>query len=386
MNRLRTPNFAPAKKQATLQNPNDMFDNQSRTELSDLGEFGIIDHLTKHIKVEQPSTVKGIGDDAAVLDLTDGQTVITTDLLLEGVHFDLSYAPLKHLGYKAVTVNLSDVCAMNAMPRQITVSIGVSNRFSLEALEELYDGITLACERYNVDLVGGDTTTAVSGLTISITAIGTVKKDAAVYRNGAKEGNLVVVTGDLGGAYMGLQLLEREKRIFKENPSIQPDLEGRDYIVERQLKPEARVDVVQIFKDLKLQPTSMMDISDGLSSELMHICRQSGTGVELYEEKLPMDPMTVEVAGEFNMDPGMAALNGGEDYELLFTIDAADYDKVKNHMDFTVIGHLTDKASGYRLISSGGSAVPITAQGWDAMLKREEEEAQRKASENGSAE
>lgn len=360
-----------------------MFDNTSRTELSELGEFGLIDHLTKHIKLNHKSTIKGAGDDAAVLDLTDGQTVVTTDLLLEGIHFDLMYAPLKHLGYKAVVVNLSDVCAMNATPTQITVSIGVSNRFSLEAVEELYSGVLLACERYNVDLVGGDTSASLSGLTISVTAIGKAEKKDVVYRNGAKEGDLVVVTGDLGGAYMGLQLLEREKQIFKENPGVQPDLEGKDYIVERQLKPEARVDVVEQLNGLGITPTAMMDISDGLSSELIHICRQSAVGVDIYEEKLPLDPMTSDLAKEFNLDPSMAALHGGEDYELVFTIPAGQYEKIENHPDFTAIGHITDAASGYRLISSGGTAVTLKAQGWDALLQREADEADRKREGNG---
>jgi thiamine-monophosphate kinase len=348
-----------------------MFDNTSRTELSELGEFGLIKHLTKTVELKHTSSVKGIGDDAAVIEFEQGkQTVVTTDMLVEGVHFNLAYAPLKHLGYKAVAVNLSDIAAMNAVPRQITVSIALSNRFSVDAVEELYLGIFIACEKYGIDLIGGDTTSSQSGLVISVTAIGEVEKGKAVYRDTAKEGDLLVVSGDLGGAYMGLQLLEREFRIFKDDPKIQPDLEGNDYILERQLKPEARTDIVTLLKALEVQPTSMIDISDGLASEILHICNQSGLGCRLYEEKIPIDPMTFERAREFNLDPTVCALNGGEDYELLFTIKQEDFNKIKANPNLTVIGHMTDKSSGSQLVTRSNTVEPITAQGWDAFLKR----------------
>jgi thiamine-monophosphate kinase len=314
--------------------------------------------------------VKGVGDDAAVIDNKELCTVVTTDMLVEGVHFDLTYVPLKHLGYKSIVVNLSDVYAMNAQPNQVTVSFAISSRFSLEAVEELYAGMLLACKKYNVDLVGGDTTSSLSGLIISVTAIGTAKKENIVYRSGAKESNLLCVSGDLGGAYMGLQILEREKSVFKDNPKLQPDLEGKDYILERQLKPEARKDIIKLLKDLELQPTSMIDISDGLSSEILHICNQSNVGVELYEEKIPIDPLTYDTAREFNLDPTLCALSGGEDYELLFTIDIGDYDKVKNLPDFTVIGHITNAAKGINMVSRSGSVHELKAQGWNALLKK----------------
>lgn len=346
------------------------FDNTSRTELSDLGEFGLIKHLTQHIELNQESTIKGVGDDAAVIDNGPLHTVVTTDILMEGVHFDLSYVPLKHLGYKSVIVNLSDIYAMNAQPRQIVVSIAISNRFSLEAVEELYAGMILACKKYNIDIVGGDTTSSHSGLVINITAIGAAGKENLVYRNGAKESNLVCVSGDLGGAYMGLQVLEREKAVFKENPKLQPDLEGKDYILERQLKPEARKDVIELLKNLGVKPTAMIDISDGLSSELLHLCTQSELGVELYEEKIPIDPQTFETAREFNLDPTLCALSGGEDYELLFTVDLADYDKVKNQMDITIIGHMTAKEKGRLMVAKAGTVHELTAQGWNALLKK----------------
>jgi thiamine-monophosphate kinase len=290
-------------------------------------------------------------------------------MLVEGVHFDLTYVPLRHLGYKSVVVNVSDICAMNGEAKQILVSIALSNRFSLEAVEELYSGIRLACEKYGVDLIGGDTTSSLSGLVINITVIGEGHKDKVAYRSGAKEKDLLCVSGDLGGAYMGLQLLEREKAVFRENPKIQPDLEGKDYILERQLKPEARKDIVRLLSDLDVQPTSMIDISDGLASEILHICNQSEAGCELYEEKIPIDPQTYDTARQFNLDPTMCALSGGEDYELLFTIKIEDYDKIKNLPDFTVIGHITNKEKGRNLISKSGSVHPITAQGWDALLK-----------------
>ena len=346
------------------------FENKSRTEISQLGELGLIEHLTKNIQLHHSSTVKGVGDDAAVLDHNGYQTVITTDLLVEGVHFDLTYVPLKHLGFKSIVVNLSDVYAMNAEPKQVTVSFALSNRFSLEAVEELYAGMLLACEKYKVDLVGGDTTSSTGGLMISITAIGTAKKEELVYRNGAVEKNLLCVSGDLGGAYMGLQILEREKSVFTENPGIQPDLSGKDYILERQLKPEARRDIIALLKQLEIKPTSMIDISDGLSSEILHLCAQSDVGIELYEEKIPIDPQTFETAREFNLDPTLCALSGGEDYELLFTIDMKEYDKIKNLPDFTVIGHITNKEKGRLMVAKDGSVHELKAQGWNALLKK----------------
>ncbi len=346
------------------------FDNTSYTELSELGEFGLIKHLTQFIELNQESTLKGVGDDAAVIDYKDEQTVISTDMLVEGVHFDLSYVPLRHLGYKSVVVNLSDIFAMNAVPKQILVSIAISSKFSLEALEELYAGMLLACKKYKVDLVGGDTTSSRSGLVLSITALGSSKAENIVYRNTAKEGNLLCVSGDLGGAYMGLQILEREKAVFKDNPNLQPDLEGKDYILERQLKPEARQDVIQQLKELNIRPTAMIDISDGLSSEILHLCQQSEVGVELYEDKLPIDPLTFETAREFNLDPTVCVLSGGEDYELLFTIPISDYDKIKTSMDITVIGHMTNASKGCLMVAKAGTVHELTAQGWNALLKK----------------
>ncbi|MGZ0015920.1 thiamine-phosphate kinase [Yeosuana sp. AK3] len=338
--------------------------NQPHTPLSDLGEFGLIDHLTKSFKINQVSTVKGIGDDAAVLDFKNKKIVVTTDLLVEGVHFDLSYMPLKHLGYKAVVVNISDVCAMNAVATQITVSIAVSNRFPLEALEELYAGIETAAAIYNVDVVGGDTTSSTKGLLISVTAIGTIDDDNEVYRSGAKPNDLLVVSGDLGGAYMGLQVLEREKEVYKVNPNNQPDLEPYTYIIERQLKPEARKDVVKLLKDLDVKPTSMIDISDGLSSEIIHICKQSQVGCDLFEEKIPLDPAVISTCEEFNMDSTTVALNGGEDYELLFTISQKDFTKIKGNPNLTVIGFIKEAAAGLHLLTRAESRIPIKAQGW----------------------
>lgn len=343
------------------------FDNTQRTELSTLGEFGLIKTLTQHIQLFNPETIKGVGDDAAILKIGLEETVVSTDMLTEGVHFDLSYVPLKHLGYKSVVVNLSDIYAMNATPKQLLVAIAISNRFSLEAVEELYAGILLACNKYKVDLIGGDTTSSKGGLTISITAIGQVEHGKAVLRSGAKEKNLLCVSGDLGGAYMGLQLLEREKSVFKENPKIQPDLEGKDYILERQLKPEARKDVVQLLKDLNITPTSMIDISDGLSSEILHLCQESNVGVELYEEKIPIDPMTYDTARDFGLDPTVCALSGGEDYELLFTVDMADYDKIKNQPDISIIGHMTAPEKGKLMVAKSGSVHELVAQGWNAL-------------------
>lgn len=338
--------------------------NQQRTPLSHLGEFALIEHLTKDFKISHASTLKGIGDDAAVLDFKDKKVVVSTDLLVESVHFDLSYMPLKHLGYKAVIVNLSDVYAMNAKPTQITVSIAVSNRFPLEALEELYAGIERACHLYNVDLVGGDTTSSNTGLLISITAIGEVDSNKVVYRSGAKPNDLLVVTGDLGGAYMGLQVLEREKEVFKVNPNSQPDLEPYTYIVERQLKPEARKDIIKLLEDLNVTPTSMIDISDGLSSEVIHLCKQSNVGCDLYEDKIPLDPAVISVCEEFKIDSTTVALNGGEDYELLFTISQDDYPKIKANPHFTVIGYMKEVEAGMHLVTRGDSKISLKAQGW----------------------
>ncbi|MCF8362980.1 MAG: thiamine-phosphate kinase [Prolixibacteraceae bacterium] len=345
-----------------------MADNERKvTSISELGEFGLIDRLTNKIKIRNTSTLKGIGDDAAIIDAKDKKVVVTTDLLTEGIHFNLMYVPLKHLGYKAVVVNLSDVAAMNAVPTQITVSIAVSSKFSVEALEQIYEGINLACEKYGVDLVGGDTTSSMTGLVISVTAIGMAKEDELVYRNGAQKNDLVCVTGDLGGAYMGLNLLERENRVFKDNPNVQPQLEGYNYILERQLKPEARTDMKTIFEELKVKPTAMMDISDGLSSEIMHICSDSNAGAKIYEEKVPMDKETKGLAEEMHINPIVAALNGGEDYELLFTVPIADHDKIRNHPDITVIGHIVDASEGTNLVAMGGTEIELTAQGWNAL-------------------
>ncbi len=336
-----------------------------QTSISELGEFGLIDRITKDIKVKNSSTVKGVGDDAAILDFKEKQVVVSSDLLTEGVHFNLMYAPLKHLGYKAVIVNLSDIYAMNAEPKQITVSIAVSSKFSVEAIEELYSGIHLACETYGVDLVGGDTTSSLTGLTISVTVLGEVEKEKAILRSGAKPNDLLCVTGDLGGAYMGLQLLERENEVYKVNPDLQPQLAGYDYILERQLKPEARKDIVEAFRKMEIKPTSMIDISDGLSSEIKHLCKNSNVGCNLFEEKIPMDEQTKAMAEELNINPLVATLNGGEDYELLFTISLDDYEKIKNDPDFTIIGHITEVSEGANLVTAAGSAIPLEAQGWN---------------------
>ncbi len=341
--------------------------NPQRTSLSQLGEFGLIDHLTKKFDVKNTSTLKSIGDDAAVLDFANKKVVVSTDLLIEGVHFDLSYMPLRHLGYKAVVVNISDICAMNAKPTQITVSIGVSNRFPLEALEELFDGIALASKFYNVDVIGGDTTSSQKGLIISITAIGEANEEEIIYRNGAKEGDLLVVTGDLGSAYMGLQVLEREKQVFQVNPNNQPDLDAYTYLIERQLKPEARHDIRDLLQKLDLKPTAMIDISDGLSSEIIHICKQSLVGCNLYEEKIPVDPQFINVCEEFNIDSTTVAINGGEDYELLFTITMGDFDKIKANPNFTVIGHIVAESEGNHLITRANTKIPLKARGWNAL-------------------
>ena len=338
----------------------------ARTEISTLGEFGLIRHLTKDLKPVQPSTLKGIGDDAAVLNHKDKRTLVTTDLLLEGIHFNLEYVPLKHLGYKAAVVNFSDIYAMNANPTQITVSLGISKRFAIEDLEELYAGIRLACERYNVDLVGGDTSASMTGLTISITCIGTAYESDIVYRNGAKEHDLVCVTGNLGTAYMGLQLLERERLVINANENATPAFEGREYLLERQLKPEARRDIIEKLHEAGIKPTAMMDISDGLSSELMHICTQSNVGCSVYEDKLPIDYQAAALAEEMNLNIVTCALNGGEDYELLFTCSLDDYEKLIPLEDVYLIGHITKPEHGINLIGRNGEEISLKAQGWNA--------------------
>jgi thiamine-monophosphate kinase len=340
---------------------------QSRTSLSQLGEFGLIEHLTKNFAITHESTLTSIGDDAAVLDFGDKKAVISTDLLVEGVHFDLAYMPLKHLGYKAVVANVSDICAMNATPKQITVSIAVSNRFPLEALEELFEGIALASKIYNVDVIGGDTTSSQKGLIISITAIGEANLEDIVYRNGAKVTDLLVVSGDIGAAYMGLQVLEREKQVFQVNPNNQPDLEAYTYLIERQLKPEARNDVKELLEKLEIKPTAMIDISDGLSSEILHLCKQSNVGCNLYEEKIPVDPQLINVCEEFNLDITTIALSGGEDYELLFTIAMEDFDKIKGNPNFTIIGHMVDAQEGNHLITRANTKIELKARGWNAL-------------------
>lgn len=337
-----------------------------KTDLEQLGEFGLIDTLTKDIKLQHKSTLKGIGDDAAVLDFKNSKIVMTTDMLVEGVHFDLGFMPLKHVGYKAVMVNLSDVCAMNATPTQITVSIAVSNRFPLEALEELYSGIRLAAELYKVDVVGGDTTSSTKGMIISITALGVAEEKNITYRSGAKPTDLLIVSGDLGGAYMGLKVMQRENEVFKVNPNNQPDLEPYQYIVERLLKPEARVDIVKLLKDLEVVPTSMIDISDGLSSEILHLCNNSKVGCDLYEEKLPLDPTVISVCEEFEVNSTTIALSGGDEYELLFTIAQKDFDKIKANPNLTVIGYMTEEAVGANLVTRAEQKIPLQAMGWNS--------------------
>lgn len=345
---------------------------QELTPISKLGEFGLIKHLTENFPIVQSSTKLSIGDDAAVIDSDNQKVVVSTDMLAEGIHFNLGYVPLKHLGYKAVVVNLSDIAAMNATPTQILVSVAVSNRFPVEALEEIYSGIALACNRYKVDLVGGDTTSSNSGLVISVTAIGLADDAKLVKRSGAKPNDLLVVTGDLGGAYLGLQILEREHSVYLANPNMQPEMEGYDYILERQLKPEARTDIKKKLEELDVLPTSMIDISDGLASEVLHLSDQSKIGFNIYEEKIPMDETSISTADELNLNPAMAALNGGEDYELLFTVSPSDFDKIKNHLDFTIIGHATEAAQGNFLIARGSNQlIPLTAQGWDAFLNKD---------------
>ena len=339
--------------------------NPARTELSSLGEFGLIKHISKHVLLNNESSILGIGDDAAVIKYEEGkQTVVSTDMLIEGVHFDLTYCPLKHLGYKAVAVNVSDIYAMNAMPRQVLVSVAISNRFSLEAIEEFYAGMLLACKRYDVDLVGGDTSSSKTGMVINITAIGEADKNEIVYRSGAKPTNLLCVSGDLGSAYLGLQILEREKKIFLENPNIQPDMEGNDYLLERQLKPEARKDIIKQLKEIGVKPTSMIDVSDGLASEVLHLCTESNVGCRLYENKIPLDDTAIQRAKEFHMNPTVCALNGGEDYELLFTIHQEDLPKIEKHEDIHVIGYVHNASKGKVLVTRNNSVVELTAQGW----------------------
>ena len=344
-----------------------------RTELDELGEFGLIDRLTADFPIQNPSTLKGVGDDAAVINHEGERTLVSVDMLVEGIHFDMTYTPLKHLGYKAAVVNFSDIYAMNGTPTQIVIGLGVSNRYSVEALDALYDGIRLACERYHVDMVGGDVTSSKTGLIISITVIGTAKEEDIVYRSGAHPNDLLCVSGDLGGAYMGLLVLEREKAEFLANPNMQPKLEGLDYVLERQLKPEARKDVIKQLEEIGVKPTSMIDISDGLASEILHLCKESGVGCQLYEEKIPLDPTTDKLAKEFQIVPSIAALNGGEDYELLFTISQADYEKIKElSLDVSIIGYMTADKGVAELITPDKHVIPLKAQGWDHMRKQEE--------------
>lgn len=342
---------------------------QQRTEISSIGEFGLIDHLTKNIEFKNASSIVGVGDDGAVIDHFGRQTVISTDMLVEGVHFDLMYTPLKHLGYKSVVVNLSDIYAMNAMPTQITMNIAFSNRFSVEALDEFYEGVYAACDRYNVDLIGGDTCSSQKGFIISVTAIGEVVPGAYVKRSTAQKGDLICCSGELGGAYIGLLFLEREKKIYLENPQIQPDLENEQYVIQRLLKPEARKDIIEFFEQNNVIPTSMMDISDGLSSEILHISKQSGLGVVLYEDKLPISEEMRNAAFKFEIDPTACALSGGEDYELLFTIPQADYEKLVLNEQISVIGYMVDASEGAHIITKGGNKHAITAQGWNAFKK-----------------
>lgn len=338
--------------------------NQPLRSIEELGEFALIDHLTGQFTSLRRETLKAIGDDAALLDMGNQKTVVSTDMLVEGIHFNLSYMPMRHLGYKSVVVNLSDICAMNARPTHITVSISISNRFSLEALEAFYQGVHDACARYKVDLVGGDTTASLKGMTISVTAIGSVTEERVAFRSGAQENDLVVVSGDLGAAYLGFQVLERERQVFEVNPKHQPDLEPYHYIVQRQLKPEARLDIVELLEALEVVPTSMIDISDGLSSEALHLSKQSELGIALYEDKLPIDPTVISGCDEFNLNPTVAVLSGGEDYELLFTVKQDDFLKIKGNPNLTVIGHMTEKASGAQLVLRSGELAELKAQGW----------------------
>lgn len=344
--------------------------NQELTPISTLGEFGLIKHLTQFFPVENASTELGVGDDAAIINAEGKKVLVSTDMFTEGVHFNLGYTPLKHLGYKVVVAGISDIAAMNAVPTQIMISVAVSNRFPVEALEEIYAGVQLACRRYKVDLVGGDTTSSQTGLVINVTAVGLESSEKIISRNGVKPNDLLVVTGDLGGAYMGLQILEREHSVYLKNPNMQPEMEGYDYILERQLKPEARTDIKEILEELGVKPTSMIDVSDGLASEVLHLSDRSKVGFRIYEEKIPMDELTISTADEFNLNPVMTALNGGEDYELLFTISQSDFDKIKNNPDFTIIGYAVEEEQGNYLVLRGSNELAeLTAQGWDAYLK-----------------
>ena len=344
--------------------------NQELTPISTLGEFGLIKHLTQFFPVENASTELGVGDDAAIINAEGKKVLVSTDMFTEGVHFNLGYTPLKHLGYKVIVAGISDIAAMNAVPTQIMISVAVSNRFPVEALEEIYAGVQLACRRYKVDLVGGDTTSSQTGLVINVTAVGLESSENIINRNGVKPNDLLVVTGDLGGAYMGLQILEREHSVYLKNPNMQPEMEGYDYILERQLKPEARTDIKGILEELGVKPTSMIDVSDGLASEVLHLSDRSKVGFRIYEEKIPMDELTISTADEFNLNPVMTALNGGEDYELLFTISQSDFDKIKNNPDFTIIGYAVEEEQGNYLVLRGSNELAeLTAQGWDAYLK-----------------
>ncbi len=342
---------------------------EQRTELTDLGEFGLIERIEKQFLLQNSTSVKGIGDDAAMISIGDEYLLVTTDMLLEGIHFDLSYVPLQHLGYKAVAVNVSDIAAMNGKPEQITIGLGISNRFSLEAIDALYSGIKAACENYKVDLVGGDTTASSSGLVISITAIGRVTKDKVALRSSAKNNDIICVTGDLGAAYLGLQVLEREKQVFLTNPEMQPDLENYEYLVGRQLKPEARMDIIHELAEKNIIPTSMIDISDGLASELLHLSKSSGVGIKIFEENIPIDNLAYETAIEFKIDPITCALNGGEDYELLFTINPKDHEKLKHHSDIHFIGHIHSNAQQNVMVTKQQTMVPLKAQGWNHLSK-----------------
>jgi|TARA_B110000879_G_scaffold201816_1_gene277394 thiamine-monophosphate kinase len=342
-----------------------MFENKETTNISELGEFGLIEHLTKQFIITKPETKLSIGDDAAVIHMADKQQVISTDMLIEDIHFDMMYSPLVHIGYKSISSSISDICAMNAKASQVLVSVAMSSKYTLQAVEELYTGIRAACEKYDVELIGGDTSSSVIGMCISVTVIGYVEEKKIVTRSGAKEGDLLCVSGDLGGAYMGLQILEREKQVFLTNKEMKPDLEGKDYIVGRQLRPEARKDIVDLFEELGIQPSSMIDVSDGLSSEVFHLCKQSNIGMKIYEDKLPIDQQTYDTAIEFNLAPTTCAMNGGEDYELLFTVPQADFDKIKNSMDISIVGYCTAPHEGKELITKSGNVVPLEAQGWE---------------------
>jgi len=345
-------------------------ENIKRTELSELGEFGLIERLTKDLTLHNQSTIKGVGDDAAVMQYDNHSLILlTNDILIEGVHFDLTYTPLKHLGYKAGVVNFSDIYAMNGIPRQLVVGLGVSNRFSVEALDEFYEGLRLACQHYGVDLVGGDTSSSKAGMFISISVVGEVSKDEVVYRNGAQLNDLICVTGDLGAAYMGLLLLEREKQVYLANPNMQPELEGNDYVLERQLKPEARKDIIRLLHEANIKPTAMIDISDGLASDILHICEQSNKGCVIYEDKIPIDPATLILCDEFKIIPTIAALHGGEDYELLFTVSLSEYSKIEEIQDISLIGHITDLSEGCQLITNDGKQIALQAQGWNHLRK-----------------